>query len=275
MVSSRRANDLPDFLPQGELYPWLSNQFSTEIIPKQPPTDFDPSGSQLRFLYSGDIYFGPARATEVQVLADDYTLGKIKINHLFKTACKRSPDGRLIVLFTREDPPSLLSDLLTLYNLSDLKPAPMTFPGNLLVRTAFSPDSRTLAVAGIDFNSPVSHVYLADLADGGRLELPVMEPVWSLAWRPDGRQLAALHWPSFRQSPKFAVHITVYDLYSKGLTHDIIDPDLDWGSTEAAIPLEGWVASFPLPMDGLESCSSAPGRSDLSQESPLIPSDLK
>jgi hypothetical protein len=266
------------FSPEGELYPWLGSQFSLESSPEKPPAGFDPSGSQLRFLYSGDIYFGLARATEVQVLADGYTLGKIKINHLFKTTCIRSPDGQRIGLFTQEDPPSLLSDLLTVYNLTDLKPTSMTFPGNLLVRAAFSPDSRTLAVAGIDVKKPISRVYLVDLEQRERLELPRLDPVWSLAWRSDGKQLAALHWPSFRQSTRYSVQVTVYDLDSQRTVRLTIDADVDWGSTEVTIPLEGWQARFPLPMSGLEACASpsgSPDRPDFNPGPPPSLSDLK
>ena len=54
-----------------------------------------------------------------------------------------------------------------------------------------------------------------------------MEPVYNLAWRPDGRQLAALHWPNFRQSYESAVQITVYDLDKGRAIRYSLATDLD------------------------------------------------
>jgi hypothetical protein len=263
------------FSPEGELYPWLANQFSTEINPAQPPPDFDPSGSRLRFLYAGEIIFGPARATEVQVLADNYSLGIIKINHLYKTTCIRSPDGRLIGLFTQDNPPSLLNDLFTLYKLPSLEQLSLTFPGNVLVRAAFSPDSRNLAVAGIDLETTRSNLFLVDLDSGERQEVTGIPPVYSLAWSLDGSRLAALHWPDFRQTDETTIQISEYDLETtKTVRHDLA-ADLDWDSAEITVPLEGWQASFQLPMGGLESCTAAPGAGAPIPGSPPSPSDLR
>ncbi|HLE15696.1 MAG TPA: hypothetical protein VI776_13190 [Anaerolineales bacterium] len=102
-----------------------------------------------------------------------------------------------------------------------------------------------------------------------------MEPVYNLAWRPDGRQLATLHWPTFRQSYESAVQITVYDLDKGRAIRYSLATDLDWGSTEVAIPLDGWEARFPLAMSGLESCSAARGSPGPMSTPPPPPSDRR
>jgi Tol biopolymer transport system component len=148
------------------------------------------------------------------------------------------------------------------YDLDNLQPKLIQIPGVTITRLIFSPDIRQIAAAGIDQQSGSVQLYLIDSRSGKRKLIPSFQNTWSLAWSPDGTRIAGLNLPSFRIFSPWKIRILVYDIESEEISSTTIQDNFTWGASSTQIPLNGWVADFPLSMHGLEPCILPPRSND-------------
>jgi hypothetical protein len=241
---------IPDEIP----YAW-------ESLPQLiAPPGFDASQAQLSFQWAPiDPSIKPGWMRDYLVYADDYLLGSIALSDPEKMICDRSPDGRRIAFASLYSQQEVAPNTIRWFELTDLQLKQHIYPGDYLVRIAFAPDSQRLAISAFDQNTGRGKISVLDTATDESINLGPIEGAWSLAWSPDGRQLATLLWPSSRRSDVLHVQVVVFDL-DRGTPSKVrTQTEPNWGRTSIEIPLEGWVANFSLPMGGLESCNTPPG----------------
>lgn len=267
---SRGAELLPAFAlnSRGDLDPASpgKREFYYAVAEPQPqdlamPPDWDLGHSVLTFLAPRSscaprMPSQHAVPDQWQVFADEYYLGDIPIDDEYSTLCARSADGRQIA-FAAVQP----NENPTLYwgRLDDLLLQANTFPGGFVTAIEFAPDGRRLAVAVIHRDGQSSEIFSLDTLTGALSRLAVLEPVWELAWKPDGAMLATLEAPLISIPSKSLVHLMLLDLDNGQLTTAQIRNELDWGSSQVAIPLKDWEARFGFPMGGLRDCSFSSG----------------
>jgi hypothetical protein len=250
--------------PNPELSIWqaLSSRAAPPAL--YPPEDFDPGSRRLAFARGSQ---GPDHLPEenfVQLYADEFLLGELFIDNPWHSICSRSVDGSEIVISQWSQLPEKLGSTIGWYELNSMQPNLIQIPDAAITRLAFSPDNTHIAAAGIDQLSGNSQLYLIDTQSGQWEQIPGFLNTWSLAWNPDGTQIAGLNLPSFRDYSPWKVRILVYDIAPKEISSNTIQDNFAWGFSSARIPLDGWTAEFPLSMHGLDPCVLPPRAYDSS-----------
>lgn len=247
--------------PEGDLYPpaiapiWAVVA-EDQLSPLPLPQGFDLAHSRLIFqppdANSPEYSEGMLR---LQVFADRFYLGDVWFADPFNVICDRSPDGYHIAFTQWPGSPDFPPYSYFWFDLRDLQVSQGSIPGLHILRLEFAPDNRRLAIAGIDERNGYGRVYVTDTATGALQPLREVEPTWSLAWSPDGDQLAALKWPGARIETGNSLLVRVYDLSTDSAYH-VQHFDELLGTATIEVPLEGWTARFSLPVLGLENCTA-------------------
>lgn len=242
----RPSRALPTIIARAN---WESNPQPARTA---PPQGFDPARSRLSFLYPPDFDL-QSPEVPVDLFADDYFLGSVTFANPWWMICERSPDGRRIAAASR---PLLAQQTgSTLYWLEVVN-APVIAQRRITIAgvsdLAFAPDSQRLAMLGRGGSG--SGLYLVDLQTGELRILYAIERGRSLAWSPDGEQIALIGHVSGQSGPEELLIIEaqtgelVYRAaYSPG---DVLNEDaplLGWGSD--------FLRAFPTRNGGLEACS--------------------
>ena len=192
------------------------------------------------------------------MFADLYYLGDIELVDPVRSICARSTGGGRIAISQSTKPPDVIKNAINLYNLDDLNLIEYIIPQQNVTHLVFAPDGKHIAIAGMDQNGKRSSIYILDTDTGSGFTIPEIDDVWSLAWSPDGTQLASLQWPSFRMYTLTNLRILVYDLSLGETSSNLKTADYPWGKTTINIPLEDWSANFSLTMGRLEPCTEPP-----------------
>lgn len=246
------TDDMPILIPTQTLPGRLAE------VQKMLPFDYNLDDKPIIFVPENGQSCQEGELIPVQIISNEYYLGDIELMDPLRTSCTRSPDGSYIAVSQWPDLPSQVSNTLTWYQLSDLRPLKLVIPNIIIAQLAFSPDNRFLAAAGINLITGKSDLYLIDTRTCDSQFISEIDDVWGLAWSPDGTQLAIMNWPSFRYQSQSNLRIVIYDLVQKVFFSEIITPDFPLGMSSMKIPLEGWNANFILSMSGLESCAGNP-----------------
>jgi hypothetical protein len=245
---------------------WMLTRTS-RLLPMPPPDGLNLADSRLAFqalddltgmlpLQSGVYANGKIY---VQVFGDQYYLGDISFTDPFRVICARSPDGTRFAFSEWPGSPGESTYPITWFDLNEQKSVERIIPGTLVIRLAFSPDSRRLAVAGINQEDGGGRLYVIDTRNGAIGQLDEVDQTYSLAWSPDGRQLAALKWSGMSTEVGHPILVRVYDLSTGRAVHRRVQ-DYEWGESTLEVPMEDWTARFDLPVFGLESCVAPPDR---------------
>jgi len=203
----------------------------------------------------------------VELFAGRFYLGRVPFVDPWNMLCNRSPDGRRLAFTLKpgwQQSRSTFADGLQWLDLGDLKihtsPSPIK-----AASFAFAPDSRRLAV----FSYPAGSTPGIDLVDtetGEITRLIDREQAESLAWSPDGKQLAlvgkrpggsGLEALVLLASSGRIVSSTPVDLqpyYQQALAQ--LGQDLEWPASDW--PGHTWGIHFPVRMGELEACAAPP-----------------
>jgi LysM repeat protein/DNA-directed RNA polymerase specialized sigma24 family protein/WD40 repeat protein len=254
------------FAPGGDPSLWEITPAPRVIQPYTPaPTFLNLATSPLQFQF-GQLYsLFPNPNSQVhyraEIFAGNKYLGLATLPDPFRALCARSPDGRRIAyssasissldmysVETAPGKPIRWIDLRipSMENLLDLEPFSFVF----------SPNSEQLAVFGERHNANRG-IYLVDLQSGESRLLRHVDHATSLAWKPDGTQLAYISRPTGSRS---SFSLVVLDVRSGEVVsqqplpvpvepparNDQIWPPLQWG-----VP-------FPVGMGDLGDCAAPP-----------------
>jgi DNA-directed RNA polymerase specialized sigma24 family protein len=231
---------------------------SSRTVPPamHPPEDFNAGEGRLTFAVIDRADNRSPGKYQVQLYADQYRLGELFLNDPWHSICARSPDGMQVVISQWSPPPDKPVSTVGWYDLNSLQPNLIQIPGVTITRLIFSPDNRQIAAAGIDQLTGLVQLYLIDTRSGESKLIPGFQNIWSLAWSPDSTSIAGLNLPSFRIFTPWKVRILVYEIESEEISSTTIEDNFSWGRSSAQIPVEGWIADFPLSMHGLEPCTN-------------------
>lgn len=246
---------------QAQPHPSTWEALSSQVMPPglRPPQGFDFSMSRLAFVSSSPGTEEGHGQAQFQLYADQYLLGDIFIDDAWHSICARSKSGRQIVISQWSQPPGEPASVVGWYDLADMFPGMAQIPEVIITRLAFSPQAETIAAAGVNQRTGSSRLYLINPDSGESERIRGIDNAWSIAWSPDGSQLATLNLPSFRIYSPRNLRILIYDLESRLIRTLLIEDNFSWGYSAVKIPLDGWTATFPLSMHGLEPCTLPPG----------------
>ncbi len=155
-------------------------------------------------------------------------MGNIEISDPFRTTCTRSADGQKIVLAQWPGSSEATSSSIHEFDLDKLDQKEYSIPETYIVRMAFSPHTRLIAVAGISPNEDRSGLYIIDTFTD---------------------EIKLYSQPN--------LDIGLYDLEKDITTTFRIPANLPWGKPTVEIPIGEWVARFHLSYEGFEPCATS------------------
>ncbi len=232
--------------------PLLGNPF------RAPPAHFDPSQSWLSFSKADLKDYNSDGLGTFHLFADDYFLGDVELVNPLQIICDRSPNGARIVFSNWRLFPTEVNDKIYWIDLHDLNLVSLDIPATNIFRINFSPDNRTVVVAGYDGLERQDSFYRIDIDSGEYDQLPIPAGFGSLAWSPDGTQLAILDWSILPSGAGSISTIQVYDIQNGDKIGEVMTGAIPQGAAAAGIPLEGWTANFHFPLQDLAKCTSPP-----------------
>jgi hypothetical protein len=254
---SRFASDFRgDPLPQQE-YLVLPNDLSPVPYQDQPhrtpPPDFDPSRSRLSFHWLRSKGFAGVTSSLTEVFAGGYFLGNLHYDDPSSLSCKRSPDGRLIAFLEGWHYAGVSKNPLRWLALSDIDQVFTPLPTVNAQNFAFSPDSWELAFIGCIEGGTNCALYLVDLQSRQTERDLDLQMGYSLAWSPNGSQLAFLG----ALSPNGIYSVIVIDPVNGEITYT---GEFDWQmfSPASDSPTHTWDIQFPDWFQNPEDCSAPP-----------------
>ena len=240
------------FQPTIPTFQALSSRISPPLSP--PSIDFDPAQSWVSFA----VEEGSHQRQDVNLLhifGDSNYLGNIEISDPFRTTCTRSADGQKIVLAQWPGSSEATSSSIHEFDLDKLDQKEYSIPETYIVRMAFSPHTRLIAVAGISPNEDRSGLYIIDTITDEIKPIEGIDEVISFSWSPDGSQLASLKWLTNRMYSQPNLDIGLYDLEKDITTTFRIPANLPWSKPTVELPIGEWVARFHLSYEGFEPCA--------------------
>jgi DNA-directed RNA polymerase specialized sigma24 family protein/LysM repeat protein len=262
-------NSHGDPLEPGEnLLPWKEMPAPNIDRPYTPaPKNLNLANSPLQFQYGQITPIFPIadieNLYEVEIFTSGKYLGTTLLPSPFFTLCARSPDG-LRLAYTQASLNSL--DVFSRYSLPGFRIRWFELSNPPMVHTAasilhpftftFSPDGENLAVYGEDINHRRG-IYLVDLQGDELHFLQAANLVFSLTWKPDGKQLAYI---SQAESPPSNASLVILDVESEEVVSRQSFPtpgDPPALNVLTQPPLQ-WGVPFPVGMGDLGTCAAAP-----------------
>jgi len=234
------------------------SQPSDSVSDDLDPLEFDPSLSQLTFFKAARFDYDSDGLGVFHLFADNNFIGDIELVDPLRMICARSPDGRHIVFSEWSLFPTNIKDKLYSVNLNKLNLVRLSIPDTIIYRISVSPDNRQVVVSGYDGLDGQDRFYLVDSDSGDHKLLPIPAGFGSIAWSPDGNQVAIMDRSIFHYGPDTSSIILVYDLESGEKINEFHTDNVISGSTTVTIPLDGWTAKFNLLLQDLSNCTNPP-----------------
>lgn len=231
--------DLPNIIQPGhEPYPKIT-----------PPVGFNPSHSSLAFQWLIQT-FGQELLVDapVDVFADGYYLGQIKVGNPWDAVCQRSSDGLYLAFIEQPETPPFPSTRMRWLRLDNLEEEHELLPKGSLYGSyfAFSPDSRYLAFWGCGGREDNCGVYLLNFSNRKLIKLLPGGYAGYFVWSPDGKELAMLREDDSLVVVNVKTGQITYREYMDWVTF-IVPPNA---------PVRNWGVEFPPPRLGLQGCAS-------------------
>jgi RNA polymerase sigma-70 factor (ECF subfamily) len=226
-----------------------------------PPSDFDPSKTDLAFQWPMTATFTDTTNISSSIFANGLYLGQAVIGNPWKMLCERSPDGSKLAFYSEFGgvSPFTLERRLVWLDLRNLDRSHLLLSeGSTVVSTfAFSHDSRYLAFWGCGGNDQNCGVYITDLKTQKNRKLINNDVAPNhLIWSPDSTLVGMTQPGNFNQPVQDSLLVvrasnggTVY----KG-TASIVDGTLIMPGEKGVY----WGIAFPPAQTGLEGCVSPP-----------------
>jgi DNA-directed RNA polymerase specialized sigma24 family protein len=254
------------FSPGEDLSPWGIIAPSRISQPFNPtPSNLNLATSALQFQFEDNNFTFPdlelGDPYQAEIFSRDSYLGFARLPDPFFTLCARSPDGKRMAyspasantldVFSGEATPG---GPIYWIDFSDPEMRHTTALNLRPFSFAFSPDGEQLAVYG---RNNVPGIYLFDLRSD---ELRLLQPAnlaYSLAWKPDGKQLAYI---SQTASPPSNASLVVLDVESGKVLNRQSFPmpgNLPAKNVLIQPPLQ-WGVPFPVGMGDLGACAARP-----------------
>lgn len=225
---------------------------ATPLVKITPPAGFDPAHSRLSFQFAAIPRYS-SFPVDVDLYADQYFVATLKMGNFHSMICARSPDGRQIA-YTGSGMMAG-NDRLHWFDLvrgadQVLESKPVIYAAEF----AFSPDSRSLAIAGYEKTSEPMQVLILDTGSGMSTPLREVAGARSLAWSRDGQYLTFIERV---QEPQPGERVLVFET----LTWKIVyDNPLDFAIVlPKSWPLADLEGKFPVTMGSLDACTLPPG----------------
>ncbi len=195
----------------------------------------------------------------VEIFIDRQYLGTASLGNPWTMICDRSPDGSMMAYVSQPDDIPNLASQLNLVDLSDPESSWNLLPFHLGVKMfAFSPDSKHLAVFGYPGRFVEGTLIVVDIASRSNewndaVILDHLGEASSLAWSPDGQQIALI---ARYQNSTFLEEVFIYDVNTGEIIRrhplDFANPSpVHW-------PTEDWGIDFPVEMGGISDCVAFP-----------------
>jgi hypothetical protein len=231
-------------------YPMLGFPF------RSPPSNFDLPHSRISFAKADHTDLDRTESGKFHIFADNFHLGEIEMIDPLKVICDRSPDGSKLVFADWRIFPTDINDKIYWLDLQDLNLVSLDIPNTIIFWISFSPDNRFIVVTGYDGLDGKEKFYLFDTTSGDYELLPIRAGYGSVAWSPDGAQIAVLDWSILPSIPGSKTRIRVYDSQNGENIDNIITDGIPRERTSIKIPLNGWTADFQIPLQELSHCTS-------------------
>ena len=222
------------------------------------PPDFDTSNARISFVKAERQNLNNAKNEDFHVFADEYHLGKIEMLDPMKTICDRSPDGKKIVMSNWGIFPTDVNDKIHWLDLHNLEDYQVSIPDMVVFWTSFSPDNQNIIVAGYDEQDGQNKLFRIDAINETLEQIPVHPGFSSLAWRPDGTEIAVLDLSFSPSDFKSSTRIRIFDVQTGVEKRRFIPKDVTQGAEEIKVPLDEWTAVFQLPLQDLSRCTLSP-----------------
>jgi LysM repeat protein/DNA-directed RNA polymerase specialized sigma24 family protein len=260
------------FAPGEGQSPWAINhpsQISQPYIPV--PANLNLATSALQFQF-GDVFsvfsgLDPADLYPAEIFSGGRYMGSAKLPNPFFTLCARSPDGkRMAYAAARTDIPEIYTggtpgSLIRWIDLADPETEHVPMANLHPITFTFSPDGKQLVMYAEDFDN-LRGIYLLDLQIGEAHLLQRVDAATSLAWKPDGKQVAYIAYDSQTAGSQPSFSLVVVDVESGGLVSQQSFPGP--GDPPAQIvstwPPMQWGVPFPVEMGDLGACAALPGK---------------
>jgi hypothetical protein len=266
-----------------EVFPGIPGLFnhSNASVPKlpmmgypfrPPPSDFDLSEARITFTKADHQDLELPKTGEFHIFAETYFMGNVEIIDPLKALCSRSPDGTKIVIANWGILPADINDKVYWLDLGDLDSFQFSIPNTIINWTSISPDNQKIAVTGFDAQEKQNKFFLVDTNTGEFEHLSIQSGISSIAWSPDGREIAIMD-VSFSPSDfKSSTRIRIFDVKNGAEKRRFIPNEVTQGAKIMEIPLEEWTAVFQLPLQDLSRCTLSPdtAQSDLVKNPPHI-----
>ena len=223
---------------------------------KDPPKGFDPSPAKLTFQYAQAINPIADTGQPVSLFADGYFLTELPYFNPLNARCTRSTDGAKIAYSDPNTENEAIGQSrggwIDLHQPQKLNKFAVNQPINEMV---FSPDGRYLAYTETDY-SIYGNIYILDTESGETRELNRFETAYSLAWSPDGQELALI---TLENDAYTALVVDVktgkitYSVHVKAFyAWDEKEKPADWPAPDW--PGHAWNIQFPVTTRGLDGC---------------------
>lgn len=269
ITPTRRKDPENSTLSANEIYNEINGlpaqSSSTELenpmlgFPYRPsPPDFDLAQANILFAKTSRNELQSTIIRKYDIFADNYFLGEVEMIDPLKIICNRSFDGTKIAIANWGIFPKDAKDKIYWLDLNDLDLFQFSIPDTYVFWTSSSPDNQKIVVSGYDERDGGDRFFLIDSKTGAYELLPIRAGFSSIAWSPDGNEIAVLVSSFTPFDFKSIKSIRIFDVQTGDEKRSFIGNETSQEATNLEISLEGWIANFQIPLQDLSRCTSSP-----------------
>ena len=225
---------------------------------RRPQSDFDLEHARISFAKADRNELVSPKIGKYHIFADGYYLGNIETIDPLKIICDRSPDGTKIVMSNWGIFPTDPKDKIYWLDLKELESFHLSIPNTFVFWTSISPDNQKIVVSGYDERDGQDRFYLIDVRTGVYELLPIQAGFSSIAWSPDGSEIAILDLSFYPSDFKSSIRIRIFDVQTGDEKRRFISNEIPNNATNLGVILDGWRANFQFPLQDLSHCTSPP-----------------